>query len=236
MTTLSKSNLELVSHAKMALAEKWGYVYGTYGLALTEKILQDKLKQYPDNVKQYESFIRQNWVGKRTADCVGLIKSYLWWNGSNPTYDSKTDVSANGMYSKAIEKGSFSTLLEVPGTCLWKNGHIGIYIGSGQVIEAHGTKYGVIQTPLKGTGATAWTNWLKCPYIDYAKEDKAMGKAFKDVADDRWSAKEIAAAKELGLITGNADGTFNPEGPSTREQAVVMHMRMYEIITGKKVV
>ena len=70
----------------------------------------------------------------------------------------------------------------------------------------------------------------------FMQEVTNLGKAFKDVDDNRWSAKEIAAAKELGLITGNADGTFNPEGPSTREQAVVMHMRMYEIITGKKVV
>jgi len=230
---LSKSNIGLVEHCKKALNEAWGYVYGTYGLTITEKILQDKLKQYPSNVKQYESFIRQNWMGKRVADCVGLIKSYLWWNGNNPVYAQQTDVSANGMYNAATVKETLGpTYPDLPGICLWKDGHIGVYIGNGQVIESHGTKYGVIQTPLFGAGATPWTHWLKCPYLSY-EEDENM---FKDVPKSRWSAKYVKAAKDLGLITGNPDGTFNPEGPLTREQAAVITVRLYEKITGRKVV
>ena len=63
-----------------------------------------------------------------------------------------------------------------------------------------------------------------------------MGKVFKDVEDDRWSAKYIEVANELGLIEGNTDGTFNPTGPLTREQGAVVLVRLYEEITGKKVV
>jgi hypothetical protein len=74
------------------------------------------------------------------------------------------------MFNLATEKGDISTLPEIPGLCLWKKGHIGVYIGGGQVIEAHGTIYGVIQTPLQGEGATSWTHWLKCPYIGYDGE------------------------------------------------------------------
>ena len=162
------TNQGLVVHAKKALSEKWGYVYGTFGQVLTEALLQSKLKQYPDNVAQYEKFIRQNWLGKRATDCVGLIKSYLWWSASGPVYNSKTDLSANGMYNRAVEKGPINTIPEIPGICVWRNGHIGVYIGNGQVIEAKGTKYGVVQTPLTGAGSNNWTHWLKCHLVDYA--------------------------------------------------------------------
>ena len=42
--------------------------------------------------------------------------------------------------------------------------HVGVYIGGGQVIEARGHAYGVVQTALRGRG---WTHWGVCPYILY---------------------------------------------------------------------
>lgn len=163
------TNIKLVEHSKMALKEKWGYVYGTFGTILNESLLQQKLKQYPKNVQIYEDFIRKNWMNKRVTDCVGLIKSYLWWNGGKVKYTPATDKSANGMYQLAKEKGSVNTIPEIPGILVWKEGHIGVYIGNGQVIESRGTKVGVIQSPLKGNGSAKWTNWCKCPYIEYVE-------------------------------------------------------------------
>ncbi|WP_068554343.1 S-layer homology domain-containing protein [Thermotalea metallivorans] len=71
---------------------------------------------------------------------------------------------------------------------------------------------------------------------EFMKEVLAMGKVFKDVEDGRWSAKYIEAAKNLDLISGNTDGTFHPTSPLTREQAAVLMVRLYEKITGRKVV
>ena len=51
-------------------------------------------------------------------------------------------------------------------------GHIGIYIGDGKVIEAKGTKCGVVETELSAGG---WTHWLKIPYITYI--DGELGSA-----------------------------------------------------------
>jgi len=164
------TNIKLVEHCKIALQQKWGYVYGTFGTVLTEPLLQQKLKQYPSNVKIYEAFIRQNWMNKRVVDCVGLIKSYLWWNGGNVKYTPNQDKSANGMYQSAKEKGPLNTIPEIPGILVWKDGHIGVYIGNGQVIESRGTKQGVIQSPLKDSGSAGWTNWCKCLYIEYIEE------------------------------------------------------------------
>jgi hypothetical protein len=198
-----KTNIGLVEHAKMALQEKWGYVWGTFGQALTETVLKQKAKQYPNEVGVQEIFIRDNWLNRRTADCVGLIKSYLWWKDGYPVYDAKTDISANGMYAAATEKGPISTMPEIPGVCLWKDGHIGVYIGNGQVIEAHGTKYGVIQTPLKGPGSTPWTHWLKCPFIEYV-EELNWKQILQKVADDPggWeiAINSLVLASESGMM------------------------------------
>ena len=74
------------------------------------------------------------------------------------------DVSANQMYYAARESGPITTMPEIPGLAVWSDGHIGVYIGGGQVIEAMGTKYGVVKTQLAGR---RWTHWLKIPYITY---------------------------------------------------------------------
>ena len=47
---------------------------------------------------------------------------------------------------------------------VWKSGHIGVYIGGGEVIEAMGTHYGVVKTQLTDRN---WTAWLEIPYIQY---------------------------------------------------------------------
>jgi hypothetical protein len=166
-----KTNLELVKHVNIALKQGWGYVYGTYGTPLTEQLLRDKLRQYPDNVIKYEGFIRSNWMGKMVADCVGLIKSYLWWNGVKAVYSTLYDVSADGMYERATVKGDIKTMPEIPGLCVRFKGHIGVYVGDGWVIEARGTKYGVVKTRLS---ERPWTHWLKCPFIQYIDEPKKI--------------------------------------------------------------
>jgi hypothetical protein len=168
----NKTNLDLVTHAKRALGEKWGYVWGTFGQVLTAALLASKVNQYPNEVGGYLDFIKSNWLNRRAADCVGLIKSCYWWNDAkDDVVYAANDVSADGMYNAAKEKGAIGGIPEIPGLCLWKTGHIGVYVGGGVVIESAGTKKGVVQTPLKG--GTPWTHWLKCPYIGYQESAAA---------------------------------------------------------------
>jgi hypothetical protein len=141
-----KNNQDLVTYAIYAWESGWGYVWGTYGEILTDSLFAYKLEQYPDGVGSYEDFIRENWLGGRTADCVGLIKGYGWLNPETLTIDYGTngmlDVNADGMYENATVKGAISAMPDIPGLAVWHAGHIGIYIGNGEVIEAMGTKYG----------------------------------------------------------------------------------------------
>lgn len=164
----TKNAAGLVTYVTNAWTSGWGYVWGTYGQVLTPELLQYKLTQYPEGVGDYAAFIRANWLGKRTADCVGLIKGYGWLNGETMEiqYSSNgmPDIGANEMYYNDVRKGAIQTMPDTPGLAVWKQGHIGVYIGNGEVIEAMGTKYGVVKTQLGGRG---WTHWLEIPYINY---------------------------------------------------------------------
>lgn len=159
----------LVEYVKVQLGLP--YWYGTYGQTGTAALYASKKKQYP----QY-----YNWVGtpydnfpsqyeKRVHDCVGLIKGYLWSETptSTPKYDGDQDKSANDMRSVCKEQGDIGTMPDVPGVLVFMNGHVGVYIGDGYVIEARGHEYGVVKTALK---SRPWKWWGKCPYITYSNE------------------------------------------------------------------
>ena len=138
----TKNNLDLVLWAENAADKGWGYVYGTYGTVLDNSLLDSKITQYPEEVGGNEDFIRENWLWKRTADCVGLIKGYSWYDTETQktllVSNGMPDIGADTMYENATEKGTIDTIPEIPGLAVWKEGHIGVYIGGGKVVEAYG--------------------------------------------------------------------------------------------------
>lgn len=161
-----KTNLGLVEYAKAQIGKP--YWFGTFGQLTTEKLWSDKAAQYP----KYYSATRKkkaipSQLGKKAHDCVGLIKGYLWSDSpeGSPKYNSAEDWSADMTYNKATTKGAISTIPEKPGICVWRKGHIGVYIGGGKVVEAKGFDYGVVESKLAGS---TFTHWLEHPLISYA--------------------------------------------------------------------
>ncbi len=175
MSTFTASGL--VDYVKKALKTKTVYMWGGIMRLVTESYISGKVNQYPDwynpaRVQKFRSLIGRDFYG---VDCVGLIKSYYWGGFGSPNYSANTDKSANGMFQAATEKGPIGTIPEIPGVCVWLDGHIGVYIGGGLVIEStNNTKFGdgVCQTKLSDRN---WTNWLKCPYIEYDQADQNSG-------------------------------------------------------------
>lgn len=164
----AKNATDLALYAIHAWESGWGYVWGTYGNVLTDSLFAYKQEQYPDGVGTYADFIRSNWLGGRTTDCVGLIKGYGWLDPETLTIGYATngmpDLGANQMFYSASVSGPIDTMPDTPGLAVWQNGHIGVYIGGGYVIEAMNTQCGVVKTQLEGRG---WTHWLEIPYINY---------------------------------------------------------------------
>lgn len=174
LSNTDKNNLNLVKWAQMAYDNKWGYVWGSHGDVLTSSELKRLKKVFGANVTDKEDYIKSHWLGRRTSDCVGLIKGYGWYDETSGIIKYGTnemkDVTADGMFNAAVEKGPISTMPDIPGIAVWHQGHIGVYIGNGYVIHAANTYDGVIKTPITSSG---WTHWLKVPYINYIEETEA---------------------------------------------------------------
>lgn len=161
----NKTNTGLVSYAKAQLGKP--YWYGTFGQAASEGVYEQKKKQYPSHYKW--AYPKED-AGVKVHDCVGLIKGYIWCDSNTdktPSYVGSQDKSANGMRDACKEKGSISSMPELPGVLVFMEHHVGVYIGNGEVIEARGHAYGVVKTKLKDR---KWTSWGKCPYITYGAE------------------------------------------------------------------
>ena len=167
------TNLGLVEHCKQALAMKTAYMWGCFGQKITSSLIEAKHEQYPNNY----SAARRKVLAKlaeqgdvRGCDCAGLIKWYLWSSGDingKIVYSAETDKGTTGFFNAAKVKGKIETLpLGRLGVVVSKNGHLGIYVGDGKVIECtlSGEKDGVVMTDLADG---AWTDWYEIPYITY---------------------------------------------------------------------
>ena len=161
-----KTNKGLVEYCKYWLDKKAVYWYGTFGQIASSQLYVAKKKQYPAYYTA-EDFTTQ--YGRKCFDCVGLIKAYIWCDtlDSLPKYNASQDVSANGMRGKCTVGGDIKTMPETVGLLVFMSGHVGVYIGNGEVIEARGHAYGVVKTKLKDRD---WKWWGECPYITYVKE------------------------------------------------------------------
>lgn len=161
------------------------YWYGTYGQILNSAIWRDNSKRYPKYYSdaRKEKMRSRGDYGKKGHDCSGLIKGALWTYPHDPSmpaiYCASEDKDANTMIKTATESGSIETIPEIAGIAVWKNNHIGIYIGGGKVIEAKGFDYGVVESKLSDT---KWSKWGKLDFIEYEEVESAKP---TDPADDQ---------------------------------------------------
>ena len=163
---MAKTAKGLVAYAKAQLGKP--YWYGTFGQAAS-KALYDRKKQ------QYPNYYKWEYAGEteKVHDCGGLIKGYLWCDDvqdDTPEYNKIQDISANDI-KELCGFGKMENLPETPGVLLFYNGHMGVYIGSGQVIEARGRRYGVVKTKL---AERPWKSWGYCPWITYEEPKHKM--------------------------------------------------------------
>ena len=197
----------------------WVYWYGTYGKLCTQSLYNSKKKQYPkhytdDRTTKYMKHISE---GRYCADCIGLGKAFVWSGGvfeGTPKYQANgmPDKSANGMFEYAkkqgLKNGTIDTIPEIPGIAVRYDGHVGYYIGNGEVIEERGFNYGCVKTKLKDR---KWLNWYEVPGITYAEQPKP------EPQPEPQPEPEPSTGKYILVCNGN----YNVRtGPSTSNKKV----------------
>lgn len=196
---MAKTANELVKYAKAQLGKP--YWYGAYGQAASKSVYDMYKSMYP---KYYKWDFTPEVVGQKVHDCVGLIKGYLWCNDpqdTKPKYDSANDRSANMTRDICAINGKISTIPEVPGMLVFMDGHVGVYIGNGEVIEARGHAYGVVKTKLADR---PWKTWGRHPHIVY--EGIHLHRGIKSDAVKDLQEKLIKLKYDVG--SSGVDGSY----------------------------
>lgn len=200
------TNLEFVERVLKVREEvPTVYALGMWGQRLTKSIIAQKAKQLPKwytpaKIKQLESLasLKNPVYG---FDCIGLIKGILWGFSADAT--SKTGGAkyvSNGVSDTGADStiqiycsnvsSDFSSI--VVGEVVWIKGHIGVYVGNGQVVEcspkwANGVQFSNLGN-LKGYAHGNYRVWTKhgmLEYLEYtdANPAKAPIKVTKDDKD-----------------------------------------------------
>ena len=131
-----------------------GYTYGTDGEILTEQ----KLRQlesffgyshyHKGNKGDDDYYNAEDWIGHQVFDCSGLI---VWALRQMGLISSSSDYSAAGLFKDICYEVSKNDVQ--PGDLFFRQGqggiyHVGVVVNGGYVVEARGTRYGVITRQL----------------------------------------------------------------------------------------
>ena len=164
------------------------YVYGCFGSPMNESNKYRYTHNYPYNMQTE----RRNMILSASSDtfgfdCVNLIKGILWgWNGNlNNTYGGAVygsngvpDVNANDMFNNYCNNKSSDFSNIESGEFVWLDGHIGVYIGSGLVVECSPAFQNKVQITacenigyISGYASRRWSKHGKSKFIDYTKEE-----------------------------------------------------------------
>jgi len=155
----TKTAKGLVSYVKTKIGNP--YLYGfKQNYAWNRTCTKDN---YNNLKKTYGSMVWNSdvkCVGKHPCDCSGLISAYTGiLRGSSEYKSTATKVLPIKKINKAV-----------PGCALWRQGHIGVYIGDGYYIAEDGSAYGCRKAKVS---ANNWTHILWLRDIDYTSKKTA---------------------------------------------------------------
>ncbi len=226
----------LIEKFKFALAENWGYIWGTYGQLWTKEkqagATDEKARLYGEK-----------WIGHRVADCSGLgywafseLGGFIV-HGSNTIWneyvtdrcelkngqrtDGKPLFPGDPVFLKKTEDG------------VVKRHHIGYYVGGDTVIEAKGTQWGVVTSKLTRWHETA--HWYNVLYDNGAYFGKLLtlkrGMRGEQVRLLQETLNELPAGAALDL---KEDGIFGAETEKAVRQFQADYGLTVDGVVGRK--
>ena len=124
-------------------------------------------------------------------DCVGVVKACAWsWEASPNSVYGGAVYESNGFGDWGSGSGSDDIITHctdvstdftkiIAGEMLWKNGHVGIYVGDGMAVECTTAWDNKVQRVecwnVKKTGrGTRWTKHGKLPFVNYGAQPEII--------------------------------------------------------------
>ena len=167
-------------------------------------------------------------------DCICLIKAALGlWNAdASKTYggtqvnkeangisygpDHVPDVGADGIVKYLIDcTTDFSNI--IPGECVWMQGHVGVYVGNGKVIECTPKWTNDVQySNLGNIGYKIgnWRNWTKhgkLPWVEYVAPPTQNDAVNEPNTEPQAVYYTVRKGDSLSKIALNAILALNPD-------------------------
>lgn len=167
-----------------------GYIYGTMDRLWTAADQAALERKYYSNPTKYSDYklgaeIGKKWIGHRVWDCSGLTKYCAQKLGLNYHHGSNSSYNYDCKFKGEKKPG----LKLPPGAWVYtgtpsNRGHIGIVIDDEWVVEAQGTKAGVVKSKLSLKKWTWWGlgNGMSFDFVPGGKVDvdQGIGEAVQD--------------------------------------------------------
>lgn len=169
---MTYTNSGLVKYCKEALKLKTVYMWGGLFREVNKSYINQLAGMYSDQYGESRKNTLSGLCGKGYygCDCVGLVKSYYFGGvgvaNNAKGYVGAWDFGVGSMYNAAKVKGKISTMPKKEGVLVMTSdyGHVGVYIGNGEVIECTLSKFGDGVVKTKFTDRN-WAWWCQCPVI-----------------------------------------------------------------------
>jgi len=217
----------LIGKFRLALDNRWGYIWGTAGILWTSARQKQKVdymvrtygtnwktNSEAKNDKYYWSTYRgDKWVGHYVADCSGLFVWAYKEFGAAIAHGSNTIWNGYCRRKGKLKNGRKEDGTELlPGTAVFvykeeanNRSHIGLYVGDGKVIEAAGTADGVCQSDVTNK---KWNEWGELKAVDYSDS------GFPDVPTWHPTIRRGSKGEDVTLLQQYLDRLGYDLGPS----------------------
>lgn len=186
-----KNNIQLVNFVKTKIGTN--YVYGMKGKVMTAFDFKLLRVTYPNIIPESDK-LKINTI---CVDCSGLIS---WYTGNV--------ISSSQFKNQAKKVNDISTINKAPiGVAVWRQGHIGVYIGNNEIIEARGHKYGVVKTNIKNRN---FTHWFEIKDIVYEQKTTKKYNSIVDYLESNSIDSSFQNRKKIAYDNGiyNYTGTY----------------------------
>ena len=198
---------DLIAKFQYALNDHWGYIWGKWGQVWTAR---DQANASREMTVKYGS----KWIGHHVADCSGLFRWAFDQLGGTISHGSNLIYDGHCRSKGKLSGGRRTDGQELmPGTAVFTgtdgdHGHIGLYIGDGDVIEAAGTQQGVIKSKVT---ASKWTYWGELKAVDYTKEDEPVADGYAKVTGKKVALRQEPSTRATVILRVNTGETVKIE-------------------------